>query len=138
MAAHNSEMAKRIAKPAVAENQCNGINGIEKDPNLPNRNEEIRTNIACLNEEVKSIPGSKMDACEIESQKVCKRARKRIVTTVVQQVEYVEESDGESPKKCIILEDGQARRKQSGKSQMQSILNQICSLVRSLDLSNLN
>ena len=136
MAAHNSEMAKKLGKPNAGDEEQPRIDSA--DNCLGDGVHENGVHSKGLNEEMKNVPCSKPDAFEIESHRTGKRARKRIVTTVVQQIEYVEESDGESPRKCVILEDGSVRRKQNGKTQMQTILSQMCSLVRSLDLSNLN
>jgi hypothetical protein len=72
----------------------------------------------------------------MKSMKKNKRERKRVVTTVVQQVEYYDDSDNDQPSKYSILENGEIKRKKpANKSQMQEILTQLCTLVRSLDLT---
>lgn len=67
------------------------------------------------------------------------------MTTVVQQVEYFDESEGEGqPSKYQMQENGELKKKKANgnvgtvnnKAHMQSILGQLCGLIKSLDLSS--
>lgn len=87
-----------------------------------------------------SEPNNGVGMATRNGKKVVKE-RKRVITTVYQQIEYFDDDEdiGDGMSKHVILDNGEVRRKKpANKSKTEGILHQINALIKCLDLTSLS